>query len=204
MAMTPCENFAKKRLPKKVMLDSSFAGVKAGMMLYVGTPQIVAAYIEAIPAGQTATIARMRNELARRNKCDAMCPVSTAIFVRIAAEHAIAELDQGKLASEVIPFWRIVEPGSKLAGKLARDEQFIAMMLASERAGLPKLQWHLHQDRRWREYLLAAPGTDAMGFRLHRPGRGSFQGRPEGSHPLHLRVATTHQSPAPAQFKLSQ
>ena len=133
MAMTPCENFAKKRLPKKVMLDKSFAGIRAGMMLYVGTPQIVAAYMERIPSGETASIVKMRNELARRNKCDAMCPVSTAIFVRIVAEHAIAEMESGKEASEVVPFWRLVEPGSKIAKRLPMNSGKIAALREMEK-----------------------------------------------------------------------
>jgi len=55
MKMTAFENFEKKRLPKKVMLDKNFAGVKAGQMLYVGTPQIVADYISKILSGETAS-----------------------------------------------------------------------------------------------------------------------------------------------------
>lgn len=123
--MTACDKYHKKRLPKKVMLDGNFAGVKAGQMLFVGTPQIVGDYISSIPDGQTANISKMRNQLARRNKCDAMCPVSTAIFVRIVAEYAIEELNKGKTTSEVIPFWRLLESSDKVAKRLAIDPQWI-------------------------------------------------------------------------------
>lgn len=92
MKMTACQKFKKQRSPKKVMLDKNFAGVKAGRMLFVGTPQIVADYISKIPWRETSTIVKMRNQLARRNKCDAMCPVSTAIFIRIAAEYSVEEM----------------------------------------------------------------------------------------------------------------
>ena len=126
MKMKACENYEKKRSPKKVMLDKNFAGVKAGQMLFVGTPQIVGDYISKIKIGETATVVKLRNELARRNKCDAMCPASTAIFVRIVAEYAIEEMANGKSPSEVIPFWRVVEPDSKLAKKLEIDPQWIA------------------------------------------------------------------------------
>lgn len=125
MKMKPCENFRKMRSPKKVVLSSDFAGVKAGQTLYIGTPQIIADYISAIPLGQTASINKMRNQLARRHKCDAMCPASTAIFTRIVAEYALEEISEGKSVSEVIPFWRVVESSDKLAKKLPIDSAWI-------------------------------------------------------------------------------
>ena len=125
MKMTACQNFEKRRLPKKVMLSSDFAGVKAGLMLYIGTPQIVADYISEIPAGETSTIDKLRNQLARRNKCDAMCPVSTAIFLRIAAEYAIEEMQGGKPFSEVIPFWRVISSKEKIVKKLKIEPDWI-------------------------------------------------------------------------------
>jgi len=135
MKMNACENFEKKRFPKKVMLDKSFAGAKAGQMLYVGTPQIVADYIAKIPPGKTASIPKMRNQIARRHNCDAMCPVSTAIFLRIAAEYAIDEMENGKDVSEVLPFWRVIEPGDKVVAKLAVDGDWIAEQRAAETEG---------------------------------------------------------------------
>ena len=132
--MKASDKFRKKRVPKKVMLDKSFAGVKAGQMLFVGTPQVVADYVSAIPHGETASVIKMRNQLARRHKCDAMCPASTAIFLRIAAEYAIEEMENGKTASQVIPFWRVIEPDDKIAKRLPIDPQWIADQRALERA----------------------------------------------------------------------
>ena len=132
MKLTACENFRKKRTPKRVMLDKNFAGVKAGQMLFVGTPQIVADYISALPPGQTVTAMHMRNQLARRHRCDAMCPASTAIFLRIVAEFAIDEMQQGKSPSDVIPFWRVVQPDDRLVAKLDTDPVWIADQRALE------------------------------------------------------------------------
>jgi hypothetical protein len=125
MKMTVCQNFEKTRLPKKVVLSSDFAGVKSGLVLYIGTPQIIADYICKIPSGETATVEKLRNQLARRNGCDAMCPVSTAIFIRIAADYAIEEMSSGKTASEVIPFWRLLSSKDKIASKLKVDGAWI-------------------------------------------------------------------------------
>jgi 6-O-methylguanine DNA methyltransferase, DNA binding domain len=115
-----------KKLPKRVKLDKDFAGIKAGSMLFVGTPQIIDAYVRKVPSGETRTIERMRRELARKNDCDATCPVSTAIFLRISAEAAIEQMNAGKAPSDVSPFWRVVDAQSTIAGKLPIDSQWIA------------------------------------------------------------------------------
>jgi 6-O-methylguanine DNA methyltransferase, DNA binding domain len=114
-----------KKLPKRVKLDKDFAGIKAGSTLFVGTPQIIDAYVRKVPAGETRTIERMRRELARKNDCDATCPVSTAIFLRISAQAAIEQMKAGKAPAEVSPFWRVIEAQSTIAGKLPIDSHWI-------------------------------------------------------------------------------
>ena len=119
------EKVAVKKSPKRVRLDAAFAGVPAGAMLFVGTPQIVDDYVRRIPRGETRTIQRLRRELARRNDCDAMCPVSTAIFLRMVAEAAWEDLSAGAGLDAVTPFWRVVEPGSAIARKLPMDDAWL-------------------------------------------------------------------------------
>jgi hypothetical protein len=135
MKMTACQNYEKKRMPKKVLLSSDFADVKSGLMLYVGTPQIVADFMSKIPRGETYSIIKLRNQLARRNQCDAMCPVSTAIFLRIAAEYAIEQMDAGIPVDKVIPFWRVIEPGDKIAKRLSIPKDWIERQRSLERTG---------------------------------------------------------------------
>jgi 6-O-methylguanine DNA methyltransferase, DNA binding domain len=123
-----------KKLPKRVRLEKDFAGIKSGSMLFVGTPQIVEQYLRRIPEGQTRTVERMRRELARRHDCDAMCPVSTAIFLRVCAEAAIEQMNAAGSATGVIPFWRVIEPQSTLARKLSVDAPWIALQREAERS----------------------------------------------------------------------
>jgi hypothetical protein len=125
MALSATEKLCRKKKEKKVRLESDFAGIKAGQMMFVATPMIVDAYIRAIPMGQHRTVPGMRNELARRNKCDASCPVSTAIFVRMSADAAIEQMEAGKPAEEVTPFWRILRPTDKIATRLKIDPDWI-------------------------------------------------------------------------------
>jgi hypothetical protein len=123
-----------KKLPKRVKLDKDFAGIKAGSMLFVGTPQIIDAYMRKVPYGETRTIERLRRELARQNQCDATCPVSTAIFLRISAQAAIEQMNKGIASSEVTPFWRVIEAGSTIGNKLSIDSQQLALLRESEQS----------------------------------------------------------------------
>jgi hypothetical protein len=117
----------QERALKRVLLEADFAGIKAGNMLFVGTPEILEDYVRAVPRGEVRTIERMRREIARRHRCDAMCPVSTAIFLRMVAEAAWEQIEAGKDLDDVVPFWRVIEPGSTLAKKLRVDSRWIAM-----------------------------------------------------------------------------
>jgi hypothetical protein len=124
--------FATKRYPKRVTLDAPFAGLPAGSTLFVGTPQILQTYIRKIPSGETRTIQRLRRDIARANRCEAMCPVSTAIFLRILAESAWDDLHAGKAAHDVTPFWRVIEPGSAIAKKLRVTDTWLRSQRQAE------------------------------------------------------------------------
>jgi hypothetical protein len=123
---------AVKKDPKRVRLEHDFAGVAAGQMLFVATPQIVDRYVRRITHGESRSIVRLRRDLARAHKCDATCPVSTAIFLRISAEAAWEAIQAGAAPSDVAPFWRIVEPNSPLAKRLSVDSRWIAAQRAAE------------------------------------------------------------------------
>jgi hypothetical protein len=120
-----------------VTLNVDFAGIKAGSVMYIGSPVVFANYLERIPRGETRTIERMRNELARRNDAGATCPVTTAIFLKVVAEVALAELRGGTPPERVVPFWRVVAPDSKVAKGLSCDSAYLADLRASEAAGPP-------------------------------------------------------------------
>ena len=126
------KRFDKAKPPKTVTLHTDFAGIRAGTVMYIGSPGVFANYIARIPSGETRTIERMRNELARRNAAAATCPVTTAIYLKVVAEVALDELEKGKPLESVVPFWRVIEPGSKIAKRLACDEGMIAHWRALE------------------------------------------------------------------------
>jgi hypothetical protein len=58
--------------------------------------------------------------------------VSTALFLRIVAEHSWERLQDGASVESVPPFWRVIEPDSTLAKKLSLDQAWIEMQRSLE------------------------------------------------------------------------
>ena len=133
MAKTAKEKLNAKKEPKRVVMEKAFAGIKAGETMFVATPMMVDAYIREIPSGETQTIPEMRGELARRNRCDGTCPMSTSIFVRMSAEAAIEDMEAGSSVNDITPFWRVVGPEDKIAKKLSVDADWIGHQRETER-----------------------------------------------------------------------
>lgn len=128
------KRFDKAKPPKTVVLHTDFAGIKAGAALFISSPGVLANYVSRIPRGETRTITRLRNELARQNHADATCPVTTAIFLKIVAEVALDDLDAGLPETAVVPFWRVVEPNTPLARRLSCGSERIARLRTAEAA----------------------------------------------------------------------
>ena len=132
MAKTWQQKLHPKILPKRVVLEKPFAGIAKGATLFVGTPMLVKEFINTIPYGRSIEAVEMRRRFARAYQSDAMCPVSTGIFLRIIAEAAWEEIQQGKKLNQVTPFWRIIDVHSPLAKKLACGSGFIQQMRNNE------------------------------------------------------------------------
>lgn len=124
------KRFGAAKDPHVVMLHADFAGVKAGNMMLISSPGEIANYVARIPQGETRTVDRLRNELARKAGANAMCPVTTAIYLRVVAEVALSDLAEGKPLDQVVPFWRVVLTGSKVAAKLSCGPDHVAHLIA--------------------------------------------------------------------------
>ncbi len=106
-------------------IDKKFADIPAGSKMFIATPKLIDDYVKHIPFGKTAELSTMRNDLAIEYQADKTCPVTTGIFLRIVSEAAFEELQSGKPIEQVTPFWRMVDPKSKLAAKLECGPDFI-------------------------------------------------------------------------------
>ena len=125
MAQTAIERLSKAKSPKVVILEKDFAGIRAGSSMLVATPKIVDEFINKMPYGRFITMPELRADLAIEYDCDATCPVSTAIFLRVVAEAALEHLEQGAKTADITPFWRVVAPGDKVSARLPIDQKWL-------------------------------------------------------------------------------
>ena len=105
--------------------DKNFADIKAGQSMLIPTPKVVDAYIRQIPPGQQINIPTIRKDLASRFGAEMTCPITTGIFVRIAAEAAYEEFQEGTPIEKITPFWRIISETSPAAKKLTFGTEFL-------------------------------------------------------------------------------
>lgn len=118
--------------PKVEIVEKDFSWVKTGTKILIVNPIVMKEQIEAIPHGQQKTVPQIREELAVQFGADMTCPMSSGIFVRIVAEAAWEEHLSGKPQEEITPFWRVVDPASPLANKLACGAEFVNEMRSKE------------------------------------------------------------------------
>jgi hypothetical protein len=114
--------FRDAKPAKRVVLDTDFAGIRAGTTLFVATPGLIANYVARIPAGEVREIR----------------PVTTAIYLRVVAEAAWDDLQDGVPIDRVVPFWRAIEPDSPIARRLRCGADWIRAMRESEASPAPE------------------------------------------------------------------
>ena len=102
------------RAPEVKRLDQALSPqFPAGAML-IASPLTVAEAVEQVPAGRVITMGGLRAQLAERYGAEYTCPLTTGIFLRIAAEAAVEEGDGGRQT----PYWRVVRDDGRLLDKL--------------------------------------------------------------------------------------
>lgn len=106
-------------------IDDDFADIPAGSTMLIATPLIVDKYIRSIPKGTSTTLQQMRKDLAAEYHAAYTCPVTSGIFLRIVAEAAYEEYQQGKPLAKITPFWRMIDSKSPAAKKLTFGYDFI-------------------------------------------------------------------------------
>ena len=101
----------------------------AGKML-VPTPALVDALMQEAPPGKLVTINQIRERLAEDFKVDSTCPLTTGIFVRIAAEAAEEYLGMGR--KDITPYWRVIKNDGSLNEKFPGGVEAQARHLKEE------------------------------------------------------------------------
>jgi hypothetical protein len=108
------EKLDNPNLPKVVKIPASMRKFGRGTML-IPNPRDVDAMIRTVPRGAVITVTRIRENLARKFSADVTCPLTTGIFVRIAAEAAEEDARDGK--KRITPYWRVIKDDGSLNPK---------------------------------------------------------------------------------------
>jgi len=85
-----------------------------GRML-VPKPLDVDALIRKVKRGKLVTQEQIRERLAKDFKVNVTCPITTGIFVRIAAEAAEEDFKKGR--KQITPYWRVIKSDGSLNEK---------------------------------------------------------------------------------------
>jgi hypothetical protein len=80
--------------------------------MFIPRPLDVDALMRTVKKGRLIRPAEIRERLARDNRVDVTCPLTTGIFIRIAAEAAEEDLKSGR--TRVTPYWRVVRDDGSL------------------------------------------------------------------------------------------
>ena len=100
-----------------------------GKML-IPKPLDIDALINKIPKGNLATVAQIREQLARDAHAHCSCPMTTGIFLRIVAEVAEEDWSNGK--KDITPYWRVIKADGSLNEKFPGGVEAQAARLKEE------------------------------------------------------------------------
>jgi hypothetical protein len=108
------EKLEKEQEPKVVKIPPKMSRFGRGTML-IPTPKLVDDLLRKVRKGRLVTVSEMRRRLAADFAADVTCPLTTGIFLRIAAE--AAEEDRANGRKRITPYWRVVKDDGSLNPK---------------------------------------------------------------------------------------
>ena len=109
------EKLDNPNLPKVVKIPANMRKQLGRGTMLIPSPRDVDALIRKVPKGGLITVGRLREDLARKFAADVTCPLTTGIFVRIAAEAAEEDAREGK--KRITPYWRVIKDDGSMNPK---------------------------------------------------------------------------------------
>jgi hypothetical protein len=119
----------KPQEPKLVKVPPKMSRFSGATML-IATPLLVDELVRKVGDGQLVTVSELRRRLAEDFSADVTCPLTTGIFLRIAAE--AAEEDRANGRKRITPYWRVVKDDGSLNPKFPGGIEGQARYLKAE------------------------------------------------------------------------
>ena len=133
MTMTWQERYDSARPSYTKVNDQKFADLEAGTTVLIPSPSDIEQAIADGDPNEVLTLTQLRDRLAARHDADGTCPVMCGMNLRVVAECAFEALDAGMPSRDLVPVWNVIDPTSKLAGKLPGGRPRIEELRSSSR-----------------------------------------------------------------------
>jgi len=119
-----------KGLPQVVEITGKMSRRWGSGTVVIPAPKEVDEIMRQVPRGKLITINQIRQVLARKHGATIGCPITTGIFVNIAARAAEEAAAEGKVG--ITPYWRTLKSGGHLNEKYPGGVEAQAARLKEE------------------------------------------------------------------------
>ncbi len=132
------EKLERQQEPKIVDIPPRMQAQLGKGTMVIPRPLDVDHLIRQVAQGKLVTVLQLRQELARLSGVDVACPLTTGIFIRIAAE--TAEEDRHARRKIITPYWRILSSEGRLNPKFPGGVEAQKRRLTAEGHKIAKLR----------------------------------------------------------------
>jgi len=119
-----------KDLPKVVEITGNMSKRWGTGSIVIPAPIEVDEIMKNVPRGKLITVNQIRETVAKKHRATIGCPLTTGIFIRIAAE--TAEEDLGRGEKQITPYWRVIKSDGSLNEKFPGGVEAQAAHLEKE------------------------------------------------------------------------
>jgi hypothetical protein len=114
------------------ILDKAKCGLVVGQKMLIPTLTDIEAALRKLTPGSVTSGPAFRALVAKPLNADGCCTFATNKALRAITERACAALANGISQSNVLPFWRVISPGSTIAKGLNLDAETLRQLLTSD------------------------------------------------------------------------
>jgi alkylated DNA nucleotide flippase Atl1 len=117
-------------LPKVIEITDKISQRWGTGTVCIPAPKEVDEIMKNVPRGKLITVNQIREAVAERHGATIGCPITTGIFISIAARAAEEAAGEGK--KDITPYWRTIKSGGELNEKYPGGADAQAIRLTAE------------------------------------------------------------------------
>ena len=115
MAKSALEKLQTARPPYVQVLDKAMPWAAKGAKMVISSPREIDALVRQVPEGKVIRFEDLREFISRKHQAGVTCPLTTGIFLNIAACAAEEQKQAGEKAT--LAWWRALKGGDELNPK---------------------------------------------------------------------------------------